>query len=141
MQRVERAEHRAAFELYYSLGYDRSLQAVADKMGKNKRTIQNWSSKYNWENKVAQRSLEIAKQAGSERLHRETLAIRAQYRRAIDTLFKQAYKDIRDGKLQIESVEDFECLVKLDLLLMGEPTEIVSSDVIGELQENYTEFR
>ncbi len=40
-------------------------------------------------------------------------------------LLEQAYKDIQEGKLQIESIEDLERMIKLDLLLMGEPAECV----------------
>ena len=126
MKNVESAEQIEAFELYYSLGTKGSLQLVADKLGKNIRTVQGWSSKYNWADRVAQRALEVAKQAGLEELHRETLAIRAEYRKAMDALLEQAYKDIQEGKLQIESIEDLELVIKLDLLLMGEPTEIVA---------------
>ncbi len=126
MKSVESAEQVEAFELYYSLGSERSLQLVADKLGRNTRTVLGWSSKYNWDNRVAQRALEVAKQAGLEELHRETLAIRAEYRKRMDALLEQAYKDIQKGKLQIESIEDLEIVVKLDLLLMGEPTEIVA---------------
>ena len=126
MQRVESAEQIEAFELYYSLGSERSLQLVADKLGKSKRTVKGWSSKYSWDNRVVQRSLEDAKQIGIEELHRETLAIRSEYRKRMDALLEQAYKDIQEGKLQIENIEDLEIVVKLDLLLMGEPTEIVA---------------
>ena len=134
--RVESAEQIEAFELYYSLGSERSLQLVADKLGRNKRTVQSWSSKYNWGNRVTQRSLEVAKQAGLEELHRETLAIRAEYRKNMDALLEQAYRDIQEGKLQIESIEDLEIVIKLDLLLMGEPTEVVELGVLSGKQEN-----
>ena len=126
MRRVESAEQLEAFELYYSLGSERNLQLVADKLGRSKRTVWGWSSKYNWDNRVTQRALELAKQTGLEELHRETLSIRAEYRKQMDALLEQAYKDIQEGKLQIESIEDLEIVVMLDLLLMGEPTEIVA---------------
>lgn len=125
MQRVESKEQLEAFELYYSLGAQRSPQLVADKIGKTERTVRDWSSKYEWDNRVAQRALETAKQAGIEELHKETLAIRTEYRKAMDGLIAQAVKDIQEGKLQIENIEDLERVVKLDLFLMGEPTERV----------------
>lgn len=125
MQRVESAEQIEAFDLYYSLGSERSLQIVADKLGRNKRTVMGWCKKFNWDNRVIQRALEVAKQAGAEELHKETLAIRAEYRNSVNTLIEQFCKDIQEGKIKIESVEDFERLVKLDLFLMGEPTELV----------------
>ena len=131
MRQAESDEQKGAFEIYYKLVSDSSLRAgrclqiVADKLGRNRRTVQNWYRKYNWDNRVAQRALEQAKQAGSIELHNETLSIRTEYRKAMDTLLEQAYKDIQEGKLQIESMEDLERMIKLDLLLMGEPTERV----------------
>lgn len=125
MQRVESVEQIEAFDLYYSLGSERSLQIVADKLGRSKRTVMGWCKKYNWDNRVIQRALEVAKQAGVEELHKETLAIRTEYRNSVNTLIEQFCKDIQEGKIKIESVEDFERLVKLDLFLMGEPTELV----------------
>lgn len=134
MQRVESREQLEAFELYYSLGLDRSLQIVADKVGKNVRTVSGWRSKYEWDDRVAQRELEVARNAGLNELHKETLAIRTMYRKAINTLLMQADKDIKEGKLQIENVEDLERVIKLDLLLMGEPTERIA--VIQKMEKS-----
>ena len=118
--------HKEAFDIYYRLGSKRSLQLVADRVGKHLRTVQGWSSKYCWNDRIAQRDIEVAKQAGLEELHKETLAIRTTYRKAMNALIDQAFKDIQEGKLRIESIEDLETVVKLDLLLMGEPTEILA---------------
>ncbi len=38
----------AAFLVYFQLGHARSLQAVADKLGENPGTVKNWSSKFDW---------------------------------------------------------------------------------------------
>lgn len=111
-----------AFDLYYSLG---DIQAVADRVGRTTKTVSKWRDKFGWDAMIHQRALETAKQAGIEELHRETLTIRAEYRKAMDTLLEQATKDIQEGKIQIESVEDLERVIKLDLLLMGEFTESV----------------
>ena len=37
-----------AFLVYFQLGHARSLSAVADKLGENPGTVKNWSSKYDW---------------------------------------------------------------------------------------------
>lgn len=122
---IENSLQSKAFEIYYSLGAGRSLQAVADKVGRSKRSVQNWYRAYKWDERVAQRALEDAKIAGYEALQRETLAIRAEYRKAMDALMGQAKKDIEAGKIQIKSIEDLEIAIKLDLLLMGEPVECI----------------
>ena len=38
----------SAFLAFFGLGHARSLQAVADKLGENLGTVKNWSSKYDW---------------------------------------------------------------------------------------------
>lgn len=37
-----------AFMAYFQLGQTRSLQSVADKLGENPGTVKNWSSKFDW---------------------------------------------------------------------------------------------
>ena len=119
-----------AFELYYSLGQNRSIGDVANILGKNMRTVKGWCSKFDWDSMVIQRDLEVAGKSGLEELRKETLAIRTEYRKAMDALLTQAEKDIEDGKLQIKSIEDLEVIIKLDLLLMGEPVECVEMRVL-----------
>lgn len=41
-----------AFVIYLHFGTDRSLQKVADQLGKTKRNIEKWSSKYKWAMRV-----------------------------------------------------------------------------------------
>ena len=41
-----------AFAAYLQLGPARSLQALADKLGESPGTVRNWSSKYDWANRV-----------------------------------------------------------------------------------------
>lgn len=125
MRKVESKEQLEAFELYYQMGAKRSIRSVSEKIGRTKRTVASWSYNFKWSDRVAQRDLEVAKRAGIMELHKETLAIRTNYRKLMDSLLKGACKDIKEGKIQIESVEDLERIIKLDLLLMEEPTERV----------------
>ncbi|MDB6059855.1 MAG: hypothetical protein JWO95_3699 [Verrucomicrobiales bacterium] len=41
-----------AFTAYFQLGQNRSLQAVADKLGEQLPTVKNWSSKYDWSERI-----------------------------------------------------------------------------------------
>ena len=42
----------SAFTTYFQLGHARSLHAVADKLGENLGTVKNWSSKYDWSERL-----------------------------------------------------------------------------------------
>ena len=46
-----------------------------------------------------------------------------EYRSMIATIFADATKRIESGEIAVQSVEDLEKLVKLDLLLIGAPTD------------------
>lgn len=59
----------------------------------------------------------------NDKIKRETERIYRAYRAEMDKLISKADEDIRAGKIRVQSIEDFDRLVKLDLLLMGEPTE------------------
>ena len=51
----ETLRHRGAFDFYYLLGENRSLQAVASKFRTSKQTVGNWSASFNWRKRVLQR--------------------------------------------------------------------------------------
>jgi hypothetical protein len=42
----------SAFIAFFQLGHARSLQAVADKLGESLGTVKNWSSKFNWSERL-----------------------------------------------------------------------------------------
>lgn len=117
--------HREAFEYYYILGESRTYKQVAEHFSKTEGTVKKWANKYNWSDMIAQRALENAKKAGIEALRAEITAVKAEYRGQLTVLLERACNDIKEGKLKVESVEDIETLIKLSLLLMGEPTESI----------------
>jgi hypothetical protein len=41
-----------AFTTYFRLGHSRTLQVVADKLGEQLPTVKNWSSKYDWSERI-----------------------------------------------------------------------------------------
>lgn len=114
---------REAFEIYYYLGDKRTLKAVADKVNRTERCVAGWSRSHNWVDRVKQREIEDARNAGIASLNEHTTDIKTRYRIMIANLMTQANKLIADGDLKIKNIPDFERVVKLDLLLMGEATE------------------
>lgn len=114
---------KKAFEIYYMLGEKRSLRAVAEEIGRTERTVAGWSRSFNWVSRVTQRNIEDAKNRREEQINTQITDVRTKYRIIINNFMAQLSKDVLDGKIKIRNVQDYERLVKLDLLLMGEAVE------------------
>ena len=121
----ENGLQREAFEIYYQLGENRSLRKVADKVGRTERTVAGWSRTFNWVDRVNQREIEDAKNNATDKalLNSQTTDVKTRYRIMINNLMAMASRKIAKGELSIRNVQDFERVVKLDMLLMGEITE------------------
>jgi hypothetical protein len=61
----------AAFKTYLELGPDRSLVAVADKLGKHRTLLERWSTKFDWPARVQAHTAHLA---GVERKAAEVIA-------------------------------------------------------------------
>lgn len=115
---------KEAFEFYYHLGSRRSLKQVAEKFERTERTVAGWSRSFNWVARVQQREIEEAKNLNSSgNINVQTTEVRTRYRIMVNNLFAKASAKIASGELAINNIQDFERMVKLDLLLMGEATE------------------
>lgn len=126
---------RKAFELYYGLGDKRSLRAVAETIGRTERTVAGWSRSFNWVARVTQRNIEDAQNSKEAKITAELTDVRTKYRILINNLMADFSKDIAHGKVKVKNVNDFERLVKLDMLLMGEATERVENGGSQELSQ------
>ncbi len=126
---------RKAFELYYGLGDKRSLRAVAETIGRTERTVAGWSRSFNWVARVTQRNIEDAQNSKEAKITAELTDVRTKYRILINNLMADFSKDIAQGKVKIKNVNDYEKLVKLDMLLMGEATERVEAGGTVDLSQ------
>ena len=130
--RKETEAQKQAFDLYYGMGEKRSLEAVANACGRSNRTIGEWSRKFGWKDRIVQREIEDAANQGS--VANSVIDAKAEYRKIIRALVAGFVKDYKAGKIRIKNVQDFERVVKLDLMLLGEVPEVaVKSNV--ELSE------
>lgn len=127
---------RKAFELYYGLGDKRSLRAVAETIGRTERTVAGWSMAFNWVARVTQRNIENAQNSNEAKIIAELTDVRTKYRILINNLMADFSKDIAQGKVKVKNINDFERLVKLDMLLMGEATERVERGGTQELSQD-----
>ena len=149
------------FEEYYIMGEDRSLTKLREKLLSQQyphkvpglKTLKRWSKAFNWQQRIEQRDMANAKKI--EQKTDETIVnAKADYRKDIKiqlsifrVLLNQAVKKIKAGEFtEIESISDvkeivncYEKLIKLDLLLMGEPTENDKHKI--ELGLNVNEYK
>lgn len=93
-------------------------------------TIKYWSKNFNWQERVAQRNIELSKKM-EQKTNTTVLNQKADYRKIIKEAIDDWYKKFGKGKAGPENVSDLERLMKLDLLLMGEPTEQNGDSVIN----------
>jgi hypothetical protein len=59
-QPKESAKAFAAFALYLSLGPERSIRAVGEKLGKNEGLIERWSARHDWASRVQAHTAHLA---------------------------------------------------------------------------------
>lgn len=115
---------REAFEIYYQMGDKRSLRAVAEKVKRTERCVAGWSRTYNWVDRVSQREIEEHKNDDvTDAILAQTVASKTSYRIMINNLMRDVSRRIARGELTVKTILDFERVVKLDLLLMGEATD------------------
>lgn len=114
---------KKAFEIYYMMGEKRSLRAVAEEIGRTERTVAGWSRSFSWVARVTQRNIEDAKNRREEQINTQLTDVRTKYRIIINNFMAQLSNDVLNGKIKVKNINDFEKLVKLDLLLMGEAVE------------------
>ena len=112
-----------AFEMYYGLGDRRSLKAVAETIGRTERTVAGWSRSFNWVARVTQRNIENSQNKREEAINTQLTDVRAKYRVIINNFMAELSRRVIKGEIKVRNIQDFERLVKLDLLLMGEATD------------------
>lgn len=122
----ESARRYAAFIYYWGLGDKRSLRKVGEEFGAGINTVKGWSSVFDWKNRLG----EMDRRA-SDRLAEAAVNEAAKIKKAhlkitanLTGRLMQFLKEHEDVSL-ITSMQDFERLVKTQLLLMDQPTEII----------------
>ena len=130
----ETGQHRAAFELWYALGADRSLSEVARRSKVHVSSVANWSAAFGWEKRLLAREKLVAdllaQKAVEDEVRSKSDALKIC--RAIQIKFVE---HLRSGKAIIEA-GDFEKAVKLELLLRGKATdrsEVIAGPMIEKL--------
>jgi hypothetical protein len=125
----ETLKHRDAFEVYYKMK-KRSCSKVAEKLGVKPETVENWSTKFHWQDRIDERDKLIADKVTTINIEKD-IDIRAKLYNAIGLAVDKYTDALISGKATIEEVKDIDTLGRLwkDLELMGSKGEADSSQV------------
>lgn len=123
----ETLKHQQAFEYYYMLGPERSLGKVASQFNISRPTATMWSQKLNWDQRIIERdnkNMQVIREKNDEDVVNQMEA----YRKIIKASVSDYIKRLKDGKVKIDTVNDFAKLVKLDIELTGYIQQVTNTD-------------
>lgn len=128
---AETLRQAKAFDLYYAMGSDRSYEAVSQEIGVSKNSIYAWSKKFNWQDRVKERD-----NANVKRMYEETdnniVSTMVSYRKVISASVADYIKNLKEGKVKINSASDFIKLVELDIKI----AELMNTEKNASIADN-----
>lgn len=124
----ETLKHQEAFDFYYSLGEDRSYAKVAEQFNVSIGTVAKWAGSFSWQRRIVERDRKIALQM-QRALDKQILEDKKSYRKIIQASVKKYIDNLTAGKVTINSVKDFDTLVRLDKLLMDDLDKGTADDI------------
>lgn len=134
-ERVERERHRRAFQMYYDMGENRTLEELAEQFENGKysiSTLQKWSSWFNWQDKIKEleykADLEFV-EATKELVIKKKIKL---LRDIMDLIEVYKKKMLYADKV---TAKDLEILVNLMLKLNGDATEITHVTAENKMTE------
>ena len=130
--KVEKEHHVQAFEVYHSLGPGRSHQAVAKQFGVSVGSVKNWSRSFRWQERIAQREMEITRTIASRNLTEEVTR-RERNERIVTMAIVRLAKAIADGQVKM-TLADLDRLIRLESYL-HDGVDSRQEIVIGDLRE------
>ena len=130
----EKLKHIEAFNYYYVLGDKRTLQLVAKKFTVSRQSISKWKREFFWQDRIESRDIKNGKKL-EEKTDKAIVNSKADYRALIKKVVKKFEEKLKDGKIRIEKPEDLNVMAKLDLLMMGEATDINETKGLDDLDK------
>ncbi len=131
--RKETLRHLEAFELYVTLGSKRNYNEVGLIMQISSNSINKWARSFDWKRRVEERDSTLVGRLEKE-IDETVVQTKAKYHRrirtALDRWFQAHFGQPIAALKAVKkfSVSDIALLMKLDLVLMGEP------DMIGRIE-------
>ncbi len=132
----ETPRHHEAFELFVAQGGRRSYAQVARALGVQKTTIARWARTFDWPPRVATRDVGIAQKL-AKRTDESIVQVKAKYHGMINKIVEALCrhhlgKDLKSLRNPEQTtLTDLERLVRLDLMLLGEP------DLVARLETGH----
>jgi len=119
-----------AFIYYWGLGDKRSLKKVGEQFSAGINTVKAWSVTFDWKNRLSEMD-RMASDKLAEAAIEEDVRIRKAHLSITSNLTGRLMAFLNDNKDKpiIESMQDFERLVKTHHLLMDKPTEITGQTI------------
>ncbi len=127
-----------AFEYYFSLGADRSYQAVAIRYKVTKRAITKVATKENWQRRVLMRDQKV--QTAVEHKAVETLEqMNSRHLRSLKAIQGKALTALSQMPLStaMDAVRALEISIKQERLIRGEPTDRTKISVEEVIRNEY----
>lgn len=123
---IETKRHIEALDLFYRLGGGAATDAVADEVAKNmhihERTVWKWFENFHWRKRMDEWNEEVALQTKTKSIA-DAVETKARHRVIVSKMVDKFEVAFDNGDISLSSVGDYEKLVKLDLILMGEKLE------------------
>ncbi len=132
----ETPRHHEAFELYVAQGGRRSYRAVARAIGVSVLAVQHWARSFDWPTRVRQRDAGIARKL-AKKTDESIVQVKAKYHGMINKIVEALCrhhlgKDLESLRHPEDTtLTDLERLVRLDLMLLGEP------DLVARLETGH----
>ncbi len=123
-----------AFQYYVSLGAGRTYQAVAARFSVAKCTVVAAAKRENWPERLAK--IEREAQANADLKLQETVeATKLRHAKMLRAMAARAAKGLQDYPLNsgMEAIKAAEIVIKLERILMGEPSERTAIDIQKDL--------
>jgi transposase-like protein len=127
-----------AFEVYVSLGPDRSYQAVASKLGVAKRSITRLATRDHWQERLLQIERE-AQERVREKLTESMEAINTRHLKMTRAVQAKALAALQALPLNtgMDAVRALDLAIKQERLILGEPNERTAVSVEDTIKREY----
>ena len=113
-----------AFEYYFSLGSDRSYQAVADRYGVTKRAITKLAARENWQSRAADLEAQV-REATDKKVVETREQMNTRHLKSLKVVQGKALEALRSMPIEtaMDAVRALDLSIKQERLVRGEPSE------------------
>src|SRR3972149_7213052 len=140
--RLEKENHRKAFELYCARGEKRSFSRLAKELGVSVASLKLWSKSFSWQGRLRERDATIARQAADQVIG-SAIAHASRNRKMVELALMKGIKAINSDKVKIQ-VGDLDRLLRLQAFLDGDgvvlPAEALRQRPMREVLDAYSDW-